>query len=617
MKKLVSRVIGCAIVLSIIATYFCACSLFGGKKDIKASIDAYWTSEVIANANSFSDDYSEQVLVKTILDSSSIDVQEITIEKDQAEAQVLLTTCNYAGYEGRIKLDDLTKALSEDSSNYEDEITFTLSKVDGTWIVTDDTKIAVNRYLNAILDKFEFYGIPEVLATNFVEMLIGGFQDGDYEVASSYKALKAVVESYDEEYQDSIINSYMLMFSSYFGTATDISYEVVGNYDDRVDVLVECSIVDTEASWEAFYEDEEAFLELIKENFRYFYGAEGYDIGTYTSIYADTVSECYSNSSERTTLQVVFPVTYDEAQNLQVYLDNMFVSDSGFFMSTNNEHYLNLRTAALDSLLEEGTITERQYNEALGVVYGSNYAGVDFSYTESDEIYSCSYSIVEDSMIRINLITWGYYDEGTTFRYEVFKDDELVSEDASYVISSNHSDEIYPEFVLGEEEDSELMGNYLFVVYNPDGTELISVSINIKDSDEIDTLIPEIPSTWDTGTSMTFEGDEANDIYYVHFENLINDQPSAFHAGDDGFDVYVCTWSDYNEGDCFVYAVYLNGELIGSERMAYVDGRVGLDRIELIYEGEGSDGLQVGDYTIVLYNNNSSDVLLVAYLTVS
>lgn len=636
MKKLVSRVIGCAVVLSIVATYFCACNFhFIADEKIKDSVLDYWSgirsedielqnTHIVSHTGGFSADslglssYEKTALESALLEQTYCNFETenaIVINGNDATVTVNVITFDYVTAQRRPKkLDSLVNDLNLIGTTMV-PMEINLVKVDKEWLIKDESANAIKEYFKSIPEGFEFYGVPEALALDFVQNLISDFQNGNAEGSLRYLALRNTIDSYPEEYRDAIKDSYITILSSYFGTSSDFTYSIVENTDDTVSILVEGSIVDTEAAWNDFYENDEDYLALITDSYRYIYGA--YDISEYAGVFATTIESCFGACEVRTDFSRVFPIKYNEDGELTLNLDDLLIPNIGFQLDTNNENYLALRENALETLLEEETITQRQYNEAMGITSSGNANGVDFSYEENDEIYSCNYSIVENRMVRINLVTWHYYEEGTTFNYEVYKDGELISEDASYVIPKDHCDEIYPEYLFDSQEDDSYLGNYVFVVYKEDGeTILTRISVTLSE-DETEVVIPDIPSSYTTGESMTYEGDSTNDIYYVHFENLINDQPSSFNSGDDGFDIYVCTWRYYNDGDSFVYAVYLNGELQGAERMAYVNEREGLDRIELIYLGDEETGLQVGDYTIVLYNNNSSDVLLVAYLSVN
>lgn len=620
--------------LSIVAAYFCGCNFhFIADGKIKDSVIEYWSglrSEDIElqnahtenHAGGFSADsiglssYEEISLESALLEQTYCNFEtdkEIEIKGNEATVTINVITFDYITAQRRPKqLDSLIKDLNLIGTTTV-PMTISLIKVDKEWLIKTESVNAIKEYFKSIPEGFEFYGVPEAMAIDCVQNIITAFINKDAENALYYRALEEIVHTYPEELQDRILDSYLTIFKAYFDTANDISYEVVDSDDTTTFVRMSCQIVDADSAWNSFYDNEEEFLNLITESYRYIYGAEGYDVATYSENYAEASKYAFEACSQRTDFSRVFPVTRNEDGEMEVYLNDMLMPDSGFYMSTDNESFMNLRQSALDVLLEEGTITSRQYNEALGVV-SSVLEGVDFSYTENDSIYSCTYSIVDNMIIRINIVTWVYYEQGTEFTYDVYRNDELVLEDATYTIPTNNCDEIYSEYLVDAQSEEEWFGNYRFVVYE-NGEELVTVTLIIREDDGSDELvIPDFPSEVTTGESMTFEGDRTTDIYYVHFEDLHNDQPIAFNSGDEGFDVYVCTWGYYNEGDCFVYAVYRDGVLVSEDGRAYISEREGLDRIELIYAPEG--GLEVGNYTIILYNLNSTDILLEAYLTV-
>ncbi len=623
MRKLISRVIGSVLTFSIIAAYFCGCSLFNKNQiKIEESINGFWESLVSEDvrgqsgfinrndarsigiiADDLADNYSDICLIRTLITSSEVEVGDIKVHSDRADVTLEIITKDYSSFDRRIRLDELIAGLNSTSDTTSEEVAIEMIKVEGEWLLTTDAIDVISEYFSGISSDFEFYGIPEAVAISFVENLIEAFKHGDYEGASGYRFLAQTIESYPEQYRDAIRSCYMTIFRAYFITAEDLTFEVVDSDDDSVNVLVRGTIVDAGAAWETLKNDRARYVELLLGAYRFAFSDEDFDLSDYASFYAETFRSILELCDVRTDFEVIFPVSLSEDGELQVYLEDMFLHNFDIFSNTGSIDFASI----LEEILNLTGDDSDDVNPA-----------PEFSYTENDNIYSCTYSISENT-ISINLITWEYYDKDTTFIYDVYKNNELVADNVSFVIPEDHTDDIVMRFEDELSEEEELSGSYSFVLYDVDGvTEIITVSLTINGvATAIDVTIPNIPSEVETGESMTYVSDFASDIYYVHFENLINDQPPSFCSGDDGFVIDVCTMQDYSAGDAFVYAVYRDGVIVGEERIAFINLTDGLDRIKLIYEGENSSGLEVGDYTIVLYNINSSDVLLTAYLTVT
>ena len=118
-------------------------------------------------------------------------------------------------------------------------------------------------------------------------------------------------------------------------------------------------------------------------------------------------------------------------------------------------------------------------------------SGITVEYEGGDNCYDFGYEVKDDGIL-IRVTTWGFYDQGTQFDYEVLREpaegeSETVSGEAG--IAEDGGDDMYLTVDLTEDE-FEMGGTYTVTVFDEDGESVLAsviISIPVPEEEEEET----------------------------------------------------------------------------------------------------------------------------------
>lgn len=112
---------------------------------------------------------------------------------------------------------------------------------------------------------------------------------------------------------------------------------------------------------------------------------------------------------------------------------------------------------APETILVEGesmTYEECETEDVFRVLFENQSGEEVYSYSSGDSIY-------------VRVVTMSYYEEGSVFTYDIYRDGELLLSDLEYELEENNNDRVLIKY------ENAIPGDYVFALYNPE-TQLIA-----------------------------------------------------------------------------------------------------------------------------------------------
>ena len=622
-KKFVSAVTAA----SVLALSFTGCSLLGGKdkeaieevatsyinyiKDgkLNKSADLVVDEEDYFQENAFP--VQQEDLLSAVLASTEFTVENIEVKKDSGSAEIVFTMPDLESIadEG-YSFDEFLDAVGDIDDTVEETVEFEFSKDGEDWLIEGDSTEDLYNFFLSIGEGIEFSGLSESAALEAVDTFMAYLAQGDVngvlsmspEGADIFDSLDDFTEALGSD--NTVISN---LFSSYF-SQVDYESSISSVSEDAIVVSLTGTAPDAEPAITAAVQDHNVIVPIYADYIESLVSGN-YDTVALTGEILDAVSTAVAQTTLTTAYNASVTVTADDDGNL--YCDP--TEDGSFFYDFEFPEVADsseLMVEALDLLLEQGRISQSDYNSFMTSLGGTPAAG-DYDVTEvpvieGDDLYSYDYTVADD-MIYVNVRTWAYYDTGDTFGYDV----EINGEDAfsgHYEMPDDYDDMIY--ITIPVDDPAGPSGSYVVTVYDEGSTSSVLIKLEIV----VMTEGAPVPagSAPAFGESMSY-GNEGDDFYTFHFTDGNGEYftDSEYPSNRGAVDFYVMTWAYYDVGTGIDCDVYCDGEYVDTITASNRAGAT--DTFEFSYE---PSRLEDGDYVFRIHDVEGNGILCDAYCTV-
>ena len=622
-KKFVSAVTAA----SVLALSFTGCSLLGGKD--KAAIEEVATSYIDyikdGKLNKSADlvvdeeDYfqenafpvQQEDLLSAVLASTEFTVENIEVKKDSGSADIVFTMPDLdsiadEGY----SFEEFLDAVGDIDDTVEETVEFEFSKDGEDWLIEGDSTEDLYNFFLGIGEGIEFSGLSESAALEAVDTFMAYLAQGDVngvismspEGADIFDSLDDFTEALGSD--NTVISN---LFSSYF-SQVDYESSISSVSEDAIVVSLTGTAPDAEPAITAAVQDHNVIVPIYADYIESLVSGN-YDTVALTGEILDAVSTAVAQTTLTTAYNASVTVTADDDGNL--YCDP--TEDGSFFYDFEFPEVADsseLMVEALDLLLEQGRISQSDYNSFMTSLGGTPAAG-DYDVTEvpvieGDDLYSYDYTVADD-MIYVNVRTWAYYNTGDTFGYDV----EINGEDAfsgHYEMPDDYDDMIY--ITIPVDDPAGPSGSYVVTVYDEGSTSSVLIKLELV----VITEGAPVPagSAPVFGESMSY-GNEGDDFYTFHFTDGNGEYftDSEYPSNRGAVDFFVMTWAYYDVGTGVDCDVYCDGEYVDTITAFNRTGAT--DTFEFSYE---PSRLEDGDYVFRIHDVEGNGILCDAYCTV-
>ncbi len=622
-KKFVSAVTAA----SVLALSFTGCSLLGGKD--KAAIEEVATSYIDyikdGKLNKSADlvvdeeDYfqenafpvQQEDLLSAVLASTEFTVENIEVKKDSGSADIVFTMPDLdsiadEGY----SFEEFLDAVGDIDDTVEETVEFEFSKDGEDWLIEGDSTEDLYNFFLGIGEGIEFSGLSESAALEAVDTFMAYLAQGDVngvismspEGADIFDSLDDFTEALGSD--NTVISN---LFSSYF-SQVDYESSISSVSEDAIVVSLTGTAPDAEPAITAAVQDHNVIVPIYADYIESLVSGN-YDTVALTGEILDAVSTAVAQTTLTTAYNASVTVTADDDGNL--YCDP--TEDGSFFYDFEFPEVADsseLMVEALDLLLEQGRISQSDYNSFMTSLGGTPAAG-DYDVTEvpvieGDDLYSYDYTVADD-MIYVNVRTWAYYNTGDTFGYDV----EINGEDAfsgHYDMPDDYDDMIY--ITIPVDDPAGPSGSYVVTVYDEGSTSSVLIKLELV----VITEGAPVPagSAPVFGESMSY-GNEGDDFYTFHFTDGNGEYftDSEYPSNRGAVDFFVMTWAYYDVGTGVDCDVYCDGEYV--DTITAFNRAGATDTFEFSYE---PSRLEDGDYVFRIHDVEGNGILCDAYCTV-
>ena len=545
-------------------------------------------------------------VLEAMFAETEFEITEVEVNKNSATAEVEFTIPDIEALaEEGYSYDEFIDAIA-DADKTTETLEFELSKEDDEWLIEPDSTEDYFNFLMDLAGDLELSALSEASAMQAVDAFIALLAAGNVsEAAAMSSNFTNEVEDFEEALSVDNLELMGDVMAAYF-SHLDYELEVTDSTEDSITVTVTGSAPDAETAVNAASHDTTLLAPVAADYIEATLNGN-VDMEMLMGELFDVVVNAIDNAN-------IIPyssfavVTCDEYGNLMVEPDSEFMQTFDFPGFAEGEEVV---PAALDLLLEQGRITQEQYNQFSGIDTGStgssDYDVTDIVVSEGDDFYA--YNVfVSANAVEVHVQTWDYYNTGDVFNYDVSVNGSSAILTGDYEISTNNTDIV--EIVIPVDPSEGPYGNYQITVYD-EGSNTTSVLCQL----EVIVLEQGAPTTGDVGfgTSMTFD-EVSNDFYTFRFldGNGRSFNDSVYPSNRGAVNFYAMTWAYYDAGSVMNCDVYLNGHRVDS--ISSVSENDSNDTFEFEYEPSG--GLENGNYTFVLYDVDDSSVFAYAYATV-
>ena len=622
-KKFVSAVTAA----SVLALSFTGCSLLGGKD--KAAIEEVATSYIDyikdGKLNKSADlvvdeeDYfqenafpvQQEDLLSAVLASTEFTVENIEVKKDSGSADIVFTMPDLdsiadEGY----SFEEFLDAVGDIDDTVEETVEFEFSKDGEDWLIEGDSTEDLYNFFLGIGEGIEFSGLSESAALEAVDTFMAYLAQGDVNGVLSMSPEGADIFDSLDDFTEALGSDNTVMsnlFSSYF-SQVDYESSISNVSEDAIVVSLTGTAPDAEPAITAAVQDHNVIVPIYADYIESLVSGN-YDTVALTGEILDAVSTAVAQTTLTTAYNASVTVTADDDGNL--YCDP--TEDGSFFYDFEFPEVADsseLMVEALDLLLEQGRISQSDYNSFMTSMGGTPAAG-DYDVTEvpvieGDDLYSYDYTVADD-MIYVNVRTWAYYNTGDTFGYDV----EINGEDAfsgHYEMPDDYDDMIY--ITIPVDDPAGPSGSYVVTVYDEGSTSSVLIKLELV----VITEGAPVPagSAPVFGESMSY-GNEGDDFYTFHFTDGNGEYftDSEYPSNRGAVDFFVMTWAYYDVGTGVDCDVYCDGEYV--DTITAFNRAGATDTFEFSYE---PSRLEDGDYVFRIHDVEGNGILCDAYCTV-
>ncbi|MBO4242246.1 MAG: hypothetical protein J5883_03095 [Clostridiales bacterium] len=647
------KAIGSLVAASMLLGSLSGCSLLGGGKDAEAiseAADSFISNVVAGKADK---------AVKSVQDSDEAFLEAGDFGGNEDIAEALLGSAEYEidSVEGKAKdeegsadivftwadldtivedgmtKDELIEALKDPEETTEESFTLELVYDDEEWFVSSDSAVDFMEFLADQVADVEVGGLSEEAALAAVDEFVGYLNAGDMDSALAMSVNDDLASNIEEDGGDPeiIIPALGEVYKAYF-TQVDYESSVIDSSEDSVTVQLTGTAPYFLDDLDAAISDVDTLAPLYAPIFgAYINGASEDDLDpndTYLA-FIDILSDTINGASSTTNYNCTVVVTADEDGNLLVDPDDDFFSvDSAWSFEVDDSIEDELVIACLDILLADGTITQSDYDMYAAMYGGSTVApatteGISATYTEGTNFWTFSYDVKAD-YLEVTVRTYSYNTTGDIFEYDILIDGQPYCERAQYVIPGVSDDTII--MTLPFENGTLAEGTYEFILYDigAGNTDVVCDAIitsgGVQGAPSTTTSVSggdyPVETNVATGSAGTVDGDSSTDFLLGDFysSSSFNSYNSSgtYTTSNSGIYFQILTWDYHNVGDTFYYGVYCNGVNVDGGTFTITDEYQD-DDVFISYE---PSALVAGDYTIIVYQANSTAEMCRAYAKV-
>lgn len=550
-------------------------------------------------------------ILDAVWDSAEYEIGEVEVEKDHAAAEAVFSLPDLQEIaDDGLTYDDFIAAIEDIDEVTEETFSFDLTKDGDEWLIEGDSTEDFYDFLTGYIGDIEFAGLSEATAVSAVDEFISYLAGGDLDSAlllggedpSSLVYSPDILAALGENY-----GSLGDCIQSYFSQLTYES-EVTASDDESITVTVTGTAPDPAEILEERFNDP-AVMTPIMADFYYNLVNDSDDqsfISSIAELY-EIVNEAV-NEAEPGPYTGTFVVSENDDGTLRVIPqpDVMQVIETGNVGFDNEE----ITQAAFELLLEQGRITQAQYNEYMGYDDGDRVPDTGYNYAVNpletgDDFYTANLYLSSGS-IQFVVVTWDYYGPGDTFEYELTgPDGSTIS--STYEISGSSEDHIYIDYPC-EDDPS---GTYELRIYDEgSSTSVLAVIDYIIVNNDGSVTPDQLPLTGDSGEFVEFSSDCYSFVFNDSEGNNIYPQDGdEFDEASINFTVR--TWDYYADGETMDCAIFRDGELVGN-----LSEEADPSATDTFYFNYAPSNLQDGDYAFVLFDVNADSVYGIAYATV-
>lgn len=647
------KAIGSLIAASMLLGSLSGCSLLGGGKDAEAISEAAdsFVSNVVsgkpdkaAKAVQDSDEAfleagdfgGNEDIAEALLGSAEYEIDNVEgkAKDEQGSADIVFTWADLdAIVEDGMTKDELIDALSDPEETTEETVTLELVYDDEEWFVDPDSAVDFMEFLADQVADLEVGGLSEDSAIAAVDEFIGYLTAGDMDNALAMSYENDLEEKITEDGGDPaiVIPAMGDVYAAYF---SKVEYEasVESSTEDSVTVAITGTAPEYTSEFNAILCDVDTLAPIYAPIFGAFINGGDEDSIDMNDSYVSIIgllTDAINSSTTTEDYDCTIVVTADEDGNLLVDPDDNFFSvDDSLDIEPDDSIEDELIVACLDILLADGTIDQATY-DTYAVLYGgatvapATTEGISATYTSGSNFWTFDYEVKAD-YLEVTVRTYSYNTTGDIFEYDILIDGQPYCERAQYVIPGVSDDTII--MTLPFENGTLAEGTYEFIVYDlgVGNTDVVCDAI-ITSGGVQGTADPTssvaggdypVETSVATGTAGDIEGSTSTDCFMADFYTSSSFDSymsnGTYTTGNNGIYLKIVTWDYHDVGDTFYYGVYCNGVNIDGGSFVMSDPDLD-DDVFISYE---PSALTAGDYTIIVYQANSTTEMCRAYATV-
>ncbi len=531
--------------------------------------------------NEFDDETSG--ILSAVWSVTEYELGEVEINKNSATVEVEFTfpDLDSIADEG-YSYDEFVDAIADIDDETEETFEFELSKDGDEWLIEPDSTEDFFNFLADLTKDLEFSGVTEDSAIEAVETLLAYLADGD--CSSAIAMCNNLSFSFDTTGEYSSYSNYSTwesnIVSAYF-SRLDYELEVTDMYEDSAVVLITGTAPDAVNAVNEAANDPDLLAPVAADYIEAVLN-QTVDFNVLSGSLIDIVVDAI-NGAGTTSYSHNVVVSASEDGRL------VLTPDPGLMQNLVIPDFINgeeVVPAAVQLLYDQGRISAEQYAQLIGESGTSGYDVTTVVGYAGEDLYDYNVFVNED-VVSVHFQTWGYYDEGDTFEYEVTIDGSEVIQ-GEYVIPFDNCDIIEVDVPVGA---SGPYGNYVFVCYDEGSSS--------SELGEIEVIVLADGAPVLDGITATMDIIEEGDDLYSNYTETDSDSVT----------VYVRTWDYYDQGTEFDYVImYMSGTMQVSVGDTYVMPNDHCDTIIIDLPQVG--GTFQDEYDLVVYDANTRSSVL-------
>jgi len=497
------RAVSILLVAAMVSVLLTGCSLFGGKtktaitEAASAYVDAVKTFDIDSQTKHMEPGHNavssiempslQREIYDAVMASSDYEIRNVEGSQKEGtgscdvafqipDLAVITSTEDASGY----SKDELVSAIAASTARKEVVLTLEMVFQFDSWLVKASSTSDTAAFILSIGEGIEVKAISDAEANAVTDEFIGYLASADVDGASSiYCFPDGTIFDPDmratlpEGFSDSVFALYSAVF-------TDFNYEteVHAIDSDSVSVTVSGVTSDVAGAEYAVTLDNESMVNIYSEIIMSALEETTFNPGV---IYDEVLAHLDPNDNCEFTVGFIINVAEDGTKTIEFDPDSegttVLNRPDIAVCEGDNTNFIKL---AADALLEEERITPEQYSDITDIFSIATEDGITVTYEGNDNLYDFAYERNESGIL-VRVSTWGFYEEGTAFSYDLLREPEggqpqIISGEAT--IAEGSDEDMFFTIELTEEEFG-IGGTYSVGVYDLDGTVLVNAVFTI------------------------------------------------------------------------------------------------------------------------------------------